>query len=137
MPFDIMTLPEKREDLPQDPGILAKLSDVQSLLADLNSERQELACMVEKFQSSCIHKYVAKFVHDEDYPRVSGHYGMKVYVGQTCSRCKEFVPRRNGPRWEVCHACGGVMAHKEVVPGQGSRLHVYECKSCGHETTHS
>lgn len=126
--------PEK--EFPNDAHINHLLGIIQGLKTTLSVTEAELNFVVERFQEKCGeagHDFELIMEFDQNYRTAHGIYGMNVLLGKKCKKCKIVVTRPSGLPHQICHKCWGEMKHEGNIPGQGSRLHIYVCKRCGHK----
>lgn len=119
-----------------DPQVNHLLGVIEGLKNTLSVTEAELNLVVERIRTKCGeagHDFELIMEFDPNYRTTCGSYGMNVLSGKKCKKCKIFVPRPSGPPDRVCHKCWGEMEHVGAISGQGSRLHIYNCKKCGHE----
>jgi len=120
-----------KKQIPDSPEIHRQAEYVEDQRKRLALAEKSLTRMIAEFQKNCDHNFEPVKEYDKDYWLGIDAYGMDVYIGKKCKRCKLFEPRPNGSPWEICYKCGGKMEYIHL--SLETRLILYVCEVCGHK----
>lgn len=111
--------------------------DLQLALKQKRSAEEQIEEITKDIRDCCDHELENQMIEDKNYCNFFVKHDHKVLSSKLCLQCGYEEKRPKGEQWDICYKCWGKMEHIQTVPGQGERIHVYKCSSCGHREAHT